>query len=191
MPENLGFPYSSPFDDFLFCNTPDGNFSLFASNRSCNRDSMTIYVLEFENKPIKPITSLEQVRNIASLIPAEEESLPNPEQLEELPVASAADSLFLNYTSLLVTLRGLQDSLATIGKELKMMRELYTSTENEQELQTISKLLLDTEHRAIVLQSEINSATGLLQQMEMNFPDGWYHHQSRRYFGKAARNSLD
>ena len=170
VPENLGFPYSSPFDDFLFCNTPDGNFSIFASNRSCNRDSMTIYVLEFENKPIKkPITSLEQVRKIASLIPADEESLPNPEQLEELPVASAADSLFLNYTSLLVTLRGLQDSLATIGKELKMMRELYTSTENEQELQTISRLLLDTEHRAIVLQSEINSATGLLQQMEMNF----------------------
>ena len=170
IPENLGFPYSSPFDDFLFCNTPDGNFSLFASNRSCHRDSVTIYVLAFENKPIKkPITSLEQARSIAAPIPIEKELPSIPEQSVVPPVATAMDSLFLNYTSLLVNLRGLQDSLIALGKDLEMMRELYTSTENEQELQTLSKLLLNTEHRAIILQSEINSATSALQQMEMNF----------------------
>jgi hypothetical protein len=170
IPENLGFPYSSPFDDFLFCNTPDGNFSLFASNRSCHRDSMTIYVLEFENKPIKkPIASLEQARRIAALIPVEEDLPSIPERIEPPSVASAADSLFLDYTTLLSTLRGLQDSLVTLSKDLEMMRELYTSTENEQEIQTLSRLLLDTEHRAIVLQSEINNTTGALQQMEMNF----------------------
>jgi len=170
IPENLGFPYSSPFDDFLFCNTPDGNFSLFASNRSCHKDSMTIYVLEFENKPIKkPIASLEQARRIAALIPVEMDLPSVPKQSEEPPVASAADSLFSNYTTLLSTLRGLQDSLVTLGKDLEMMRELYTSTENEQEIQTLSRLLLETEHRAIVLQSEINNTTGALQQMEMNF----------------------
>ncbi|MBP6947657.1 MAG: hypothetical protein KBB35_01015 [Bacteroidales bacterium] len=170
IPENLGFPYSSPFDDFLFCHTPDGNFSLFASNRSCHRDSMTIYVLEFENKPIKkPITSLEQARNIAALIPIEKDLPSLPEYDEGPPVASAMDSLFLNYTSLLANLRGLQDSLIALGKDLEMMRELYTSTENEQELQMLSTLLLNTEHRAIVLRSEINSATSALQQMEMKF----------------------
>ncbi len=170
VPENLGFPYSSPFDDFLFCNTPDGNFSLFASNRSCHRDSITIYVLEFENKPIKkPVTSLEQARSIAALIPVREDLPSTPVQIEPPSVTSAADSLFLNYTSLLVTLRGLQDSLVALGKEMEMMRELYTSTENEQELQTLSRLLLDTEHRAIVLQSKINNTTSALQQMEMNF----------------------
>lgn len=170
IPENLGFPYSSPFDDFLFCNTPDGNFSLFASNRSCHRDSMTIYVLEFENKPIKkPIASLEQARRIAALIPVEMDLPSLPKQSEGPPVASAADSLFLDYTTLLSTLRGLQDSLVTLSKDLEMMRELYSSTENEQEIQTLSRLLLDTEHRAIVLQSEINNTTGALQQMEMNF----------------------
>ena len=52
-PENLGFPYSSTGDDFLFSNTPDGEFTVFASNRSCGRDSMTIYVLRFVNSPIK------------------------------------------------------------------------------------------------------------------------------------------
>ena len=170
MPENLGFPFSSPFDDFLFSDTPDGNFTLFASNRNCHRDSMTIYVLEFENKPIKkPVTSLEQARNLAALLPTVEEPLSAPEESKELPIAPAVDSLFLNYTSLLATMHALQDSLATLGKDLKMMRELYTSTENEQELSSLSRLLLDTEHRSIVLQSEINRVSGALQQMEMNF----------------------
>ena len=38
--------YISPFDD-IFCNTLTAIFH-FRINRSCNRDGMTIYVLEFE-----------------------------------------------------------------------------------------------------------------------------------------------
>lgn len=33
VPVNMGFPYSSPYDDFLFVNTADGKYSIFASNR--------------------------------------------------------------------------------------------------------------------------------------------------------------
>ena len=38
-PVNLGFPYSSPADDFLYMNTADGRYSIFASNRDCGLDS--------------------------------------------------------------------------------------------------------------------------------------------------------
>lgn len=70
-PENLGFPFSSTGDDFLFSNTPDGEFSIFASNRDCNRGSMTIYALRFENSPVKkPVESAEEARAIAALVPA-------------------------------------------------------------------------------------------------------------------------
>ncbi|MBP3848408.1 MAG: DUF3100 domain-containing protein, partial [Pyramidobacter sp.] len=66
--ENLGFPYSSPYDDLLFCNTPDGNFSLFASNRACSADSLVIYLLKFDPNPVKTaVESVEQARAIASL----------------------------------------------------------------------------------------------------------------------------
>ena len=36
VPVNMGFPYSSPYDDFLFINTEDGKYSIFASNRGCD-----------------------------------------------------------------------------------------------------------------------------------------------------------
>ena len=45
-PVNLGFPYSSPGDDFLLVDSPDGRYTLFASNRDCAPDSVYIYVTE-------------------------------------------------------------------------------------------------------------------------------------------------
>lgn len=53
--QNLGFPYSSTGDDLLFCDTEDGRYSLFASNRDCGADSVVIYVLRQENPVSAPI----------------------------------------------------------------------------------------------------------------------------------------
>ena len=52
-PVNLGFPYSSPADDFLYVDTEDGRYSIFASNRDCPSDSVWVYVLEFDNIPVR------------------------------------------------------------------------------------------------------------------------------------------
>lgn len=45
---NMGVPFNSTADDLLFCDTPDGRYSLMASNRDCGKDSMVIYVLRQE-----------------------------------------------------------------------------------------------------------------------------------------------
>ncbi len=53
-PENLGFPYSSPYNDYLFVNSPDGKYSVFASDRECpGSDSVYVYVLEFDAVPVR------------------------------------------------------------------------------------------------------------------------------------------
>lgn len=51
-PENLGFPWSSPADDFLLVNTSDGQFTVFASNRGCAPDSVWLYALVRETVPV-------------------------------------------------------------------------------------------------------------------------------------------
>ena len=45
-PVNMGFPFNSPSDDFLLCDTQDGKYTLFASNRECAADSVYVYVLD-------------------------------------------------------------------------------------------------------------------------------------------------
>ena len=46
--QNLGFPYNSKGDDLLFCDTPDGRYSILVSNRDCGHDEVVIYVLRQE-----------------------------------------------------------------------------------------------------------------------------------------------
>ena len=45
---NLGFPFNSKGDDLLFCDTPDGRYSILVSNRDCGSDEVVIYVLRQE-----------------------------------------------------------------------------------------------------------------------------------------------
>lgn len=72
-PVNMGFPFSSPADDFLLMDTEDGKYSLFASNRDCSPDSVYIYVLEFaSSRERKPVRSQEELLRIASLSPVKD-----------------------------------------------------------------------------------------------------------------------
>ena len=69
-PVNMGFPYSSPGDDFLFIETPDGKYNIFASNRDCSPDSVYLYVLE--RNPSLPRHSIKDpaaLKKTAALIP--------------------------------------------------------------------------------------------------------------------------
>ena len=72
-PVNMGFPYSSPGDDFLLVDSPDGRYTLFASNRDCAKDSVYIYVVE--KQPIirrVPMRDPVALARTASLLPLDD-----------------------------------------------------------------------------------------------------------------------
>lgn len=70
-PQNMGFPFNSPGDDFLLMDTEDGKYTIFASNRDCSRDSVYIYVLDFAaSRDRKPVSDHRDIVRIASLRPA-------------------------------------------------------------------------------------------------------------------------
>ena len=74
-PVNLGFPYSSPADDFLYIDTEDGNYSIFASNRDCSKDSVWVYVLEYDNVPVRrTVEDPQELIEIAKLNPLSSQS---------------------------------------------------------------------------------------------------------------------
>lgn len=51
MPQNMGIPFSSPDDDFLFIDSQDEKYSMFASTRDCPEDSVWVYALEYDRDP--------------------------------------------------------------------------------------------------------------------------------------------
>ena len=110
-PENLGFPYSSPDDDFLYFNTPDGKYSLFASSRGCEGDSVNVYVLEYELNPVR-------------------EKISDPAALRALcklePAARDAVELTARQKAVLGEWRAATDTLAAHQRQLGALRRRYS-----------------------------------------------------------------
>ena len=70
VPVNMGFPYSSPANDFLLAGSEDGKYTVFASDRDCPSDSVWVYVLEFDNVPVRrSVRDSEELSEIAKLVP--------------------------------------------------------------------------------------------------------------------------
>lgn len=65
-PENLGFPLSSPFDDFLYVVNSENKLASFVTSRNVMPDSLEVITVEVDKNPIRrATTSLNLVREIA------------------------------------------------------------------------------------------------------------------------------
>lgn len=164
-PINMGLPYSSPYDDFLFINSEDGRYSLFASNRECSRDSVTIYVLEYDALPLrKAVNNVHELKALAALIPGGESTAPEKkaEENEQQGINARA------YVNKMSEVRALRDSIYSINKELDAMRSglagLSTDEQNAQ-LNTI----LEREYQLPDMQKKLDAAVYALQEIELEF----------------------
>ena len=165
-PVNLGFPYSSPADDFLFMNTPDGKYSLFASNRECAKDSVWLYVLEYDGMPVrKALSDPEQVKALSRLVPDND-----PSRLENRgAVASLEEGVDTRrYTEKMRQVRQLRDSIYAAGQSIDRARARI-ATASDEERRTLAASILDREQGLAALQDSLSVAVTELQKIEMDF----------------------
>ena len=167
-PENLGFPFSSPYDDFLFTPTPDGNFSLLASNRNCpDTDSVDIFVFKYDSTPVKTaLTDLEEIRKVARLdITRTTETA----EKAELSQTRQSDSLFISYSSLISRFRAVKDSIRTNGARQTIWREEYLKASDPADQKYFEKLITDAENQTLNYQMQLGELSASLSEMEMDF----------------------
>lgn len=90
-PRNMGFPYSSPYNDYLVVDTSDGKYRFFASDRSAPADSVYIYVVGLDSE-------------------GEEVSLFSPEDLRALCLLDpGSDSSFVDNSSSVMGMLGVSE----------------------------------------------------------------------------------
>ena len=170
VPMNLGFPYSSPYDDFLYYNSEDGRYTIFASNRSCSRDSVNVYVLEHDSLPLhSAISDPADLRRLAALDP--EPGRPAPPSNPTPPAAAPTQPMgedMASYLEQMNTVRSLRDSLNTFSAELDALRSSLSSA-SEDERRNLSALILQKEMDLIPLQKALGEASKALQTTEMEF----------------------
>ena len=164
-PRNLGFPYSSPGNDYLFLNT--GKYVIFASDRSCGADSVDVYVLVYEPVPLHyRIDSPAALRELCELEPDENPmALDNGEAMKE---KEPVDEQTARYFAKVREVQGLRDSIADLTGRLAALRDEYVLADDRRR-EEISAAVLGLERDMPALNVRIAKAGAELQKIEMEF----------------------
>ncbi len=167
VPVNMGFPYSSPADDFLFINTDDLRYTIFASNRDCGADSVWVYVLEFDNMPVrKSVDDPERLLEMSHLIPADaSETLGSSDVAASMP----ENVDVRRYMDKMVEVRELRDSLSFYNTSLDNERNRFALSNDDAERMKLTGDILQKEARIPQLQDSLDRAMAKLQKIEMEF----------------------
>ena len=186
VPVNMGFPYSSPADDFLFINTEDGNYSVFASNRDCSKDSVWVYVIAYDDMPVRrTVTDPEELRKIAVLEPSGIQADADSRDVKA-DIPENVDTR--RYMTKMSEVRMLRDSIDRLGLDVEDAR-----IRNDEEA------VLDGEFALISLQDSLARASAVLQKIEMEFlfsgvvidPDKLLAEADREIAGQNAEYVFD
>ncbi len=160
-PENLGFPYSSPYNDYLFINSPDGKYSVFASDRECpGSDSVYVYAVEFDAVPIRSsFAEGEAVKKLCMLDVEKTSSAGNDGGEEAIPEEARGYVLKLQQIS------SLKDDLEDIRLDVNTMRSTLSGAEGESRERIAAKIAAGEEEIA-EMQDSLESESARLREIE-------------------------
>ena len=189
-PVNLGFPYSSPYDDFLYAHSEDGQFSVFASNRECSPDSVCVYILAFDNMPVrKEISTVDGLKALCALTPRDDtpDHAPSFQGIQE-------DENVRKYMDAMERVRLIRDSLSRFNAHLESLRNTLKTTGDESQQASLRQEILDQELALPARQKQLTQAQKELQQIEMDFlsngividPDRLREEADREVIGTAS-----
>ena len=165
-PVNMGFPYSSPYDDFLYVSDDEEGHMFFASNRDCSADSVWVYVLEFDNMPVRhSVEDPAALKELSLLIPEHEQV--REEESEEAPVAENAG--MDKYRNKMAQVRQLRDSVSFYTTSLEEDRSLFALSNDDTERMRLAELIRSMEAYVPELQDSLKRAIAQLQEIEMEF----------------------
>lgn len=164
VPQNLGFPYSSPADDFLYMETEDGEHIIFASNRDCPKDSVLVYVIQREAFPVHvPVTDPEELQKISKL------DMPVYESKQEVSEEVLDNELSVKYMDKMKEVKNLRDSLANAASSLDKLRTDYAFSNDAGERARLTETILGLEMKLPLMQRALDVSNNELRTIEMEF----------------------
>ena len=165
-PVNLGFPFSSPGDDFLLVDSPDGRYTLFASNRDCAPDSVYIYVTEKQPILVRvPMRDPVALARTAALVP-----LKDPTRQDH--GAAVADNAPGNddtrrYMQMTAEARVLRDSIYRHEQRLDSLRQRLTA--GAEDRTALTSAIADREAALAPLRRRLEETNRAVRTIEQSF----------------------
>lgn len=167
-PMNMGFPYSSPADDFLYTVSQDNGHVVFASTRGCKSDSVWVYVLKNQDVPVRrSVEDPAELFRIAELNPVSHQ-----ERIEnKTPVATDIPENIdtRKYLDKITEVRALQDTITVYNERLEKDRDKYALSSDEDERMELTTKILQQEAAIPLVQEKLDKAKAQLHKIEMEF----------------------
>lgn len=161
VPQNLGFPFSSVGNDYLYYNTPDGIFSVFASDRgTADSSTLTLFSVLYDATPLKMAVEQKEAFDISLLKTKKSSKVKNGDN------SSAEDDEYAKVSS---KIRNLQNMLAKETEQLDEMRLEYANLTDSIAKVKLAQEITDREIANFSIESEINIAMAQLQEIELEF----------------------
>lgn len=165
VPVNMGFPYSSPADDFLLAESDDGRYTVFASNRDCPADSVWVYVMEYDDMPVRhAVTGFEELQRLASLDPVS-----SGDNGKEVTADIPENVDTRRYMQKMSQVRSLRDTISSYGMKVEDARVRYGQTSDPKAKSALEEEILKLEMLVPALQDSLDKASVQLQEIEMEF----------------------
>jgi hypothetical protein len=163
MPQNMGMPFSSPEDDFLYVDSEDEKYSVFASTRGCSKDSVWLYAIEYEKFPLhSPVEDPEDLLELSLMNPQQKSGAVETE-------SSKKDDLTGEYMAQMDGVRALKDSMTVVSSALDQLRMDLAFSNDEAERFELSAEILELEKKIPALQKDLDVARAELQKTESEF----------------------
>ena len=165
-PQNVGFPYSSTADDFLFSHTPDGLFTVFASTRDCPAGSIRLYAVRRERAPVREeVASVAEARRIAAF-----EKRPEPEQpVAPTVVPTGSNEMTVRYFRAVDSLGRLEKQVAAQTRELAELREDWKEETDAARKSELARTIAEKEQAQLGAQAAQSNQIRALRRMESGF----------------------
>ena len=166
-PVNMGFPYSSPGDDFLLVDSPDGRYSLFASNRDCSRDSVYIYVVEKQLVPARtPMRDPVALARIAALIPLNDPSRQDHGSAVSEGAPGNDDTRL--YQQKMAEARALRDTIYAYERRVDTLRSRMTRSDG-MDRTALSSAIASREAALAPLRTRLEETNKAVRAIEQSF----------------------
>ena len=167
-PVNMGFPYSSPANDFLLVNSEDGKYTVFASDRFCPEDSVYVYVLEHDSMPVRTaVEDSEELMRSSRLEPSDSYGGDGGNEDVRSEIPENVDSR--KYMDKVAQVRELKDSISFCEGQLEECRERYSVVVDEAMRKRLEMEILQVEAKIPHYHRRLDEAVRQLQEVEMDF----------------------
>ena len=167
--QNLGFPYSSTANDYLYCNTADGEFTVVVSDRETGSNQVTAYASIYEATPLKNEVLQEEALKLSHMVPNQKSKEGDNGSGSAEDNGIRQDAQFAAYTEAVNKVRGLQENLKKSIAQLDRTRDEYANTADSLKKVDLEKKMLNQEADILALSQHTTTAVSQLQQIELDY----------------------